>query len=53
MMNQKDGAARTKVGTHNTIAVAMEDLPEAEKIAFEKELEEEMATTRRRKVACF
>jgi hypothetical protein len=33
--------------------VAMEDLPEAEKIALKKELEEEMAVARRRKLACF
>jgi hypothetical protein len=31
----------------------MEDLPEAKKIALEKELEEEMAVARRRKLACF
>jgi hypothetical protein len=53
MMNLKDSAARTKVGPHNTIGVAMEDLPEAERGALEKELEEEMAEARRRKLACF
>jgi putative heme iron utilization protein len=53
MMNPKDGGAQIEVGPHNTITVAMEDLPEAEKIALKKELEEEMAATRRRKLACF
>jgi hypothetical protein len=53
MKNLKDSATQTEVGTHNTIAVAIEDLPEAEKIALEKELEEEMAAARRRKLACF
>jgi hypothetical protein len=41
MTNPKDSAARTEVGPHNTIGVAMEDLPQAERRAFEKELEEE------------
>jgi hypothetical protein len=31
----------------------MEDLPEAERRTLEKELEEEMAEARRRKLACF
>jgi hypothetical protein len=31
----------------------MEDLPEAERRALDKELEEEMAEARRRKLACF
>jgi hypothetical protein len=53
MMNPKDGGARTEVGPHNTIRVAMEDLPEAERIALEKELEEETTAARRRKPACF
>jgi hypothetical protein len=53
MMNPKDGGAQTKVGTHNTIGVAMEGLPEAERIALEKELEEETAVARRRKLVCF
>jgi hypothetical protein len=53
MMNPKDGGARTKVGPHNTIRVVMEDLPEAERITLEKELKEEMAAARRRKVTCF
>jgi hypothetical protein len=45
--------ARTKVGPYNTIRVAMEDLPKAERRALEKELEEEMAKARTRKLACF
>jgi hypothetical protein len=53
MTNPKDSAARTKVGPHNTIGVAMEDLPEAERRALKKELKEEMAEARRRKLACF
>jgi hypothetical protein len=53
MMNPKDSGARIEVGPHNTITVAMEDLPEAAKIALEKELEEEMVVARRRKLACF
>jgi hypothetical protein len=53
MMNPKDSAARTEVGPHNTIGVVMVDLPEAERRALEKELEEEMADARRRKLACF
>jgi hypothetical protein len=53
MTNPKDSAARTDVGPHNTIGVAMEDLPEAERRALEKELEEEMAEARRRKLVCF
>jgi uncharacterized membrane protein len=31
---------RTEVGPQNTIDVAMEDLPKAERRAFKKELEE-------------
>jgi hypothetical protein len=53
MMNPKESGAQTEVGPHNTIGVAMEDLPEAERRALEKELEEEMAEARRRKLACF
>jgi hypothetical protein len=53
MVNTKDSAARTEVGPHNSIGAAMEDLPEAERRVLEKELEEEMAKTRRRKLACF
>jgi hypothetical protein len=52
MTNPKDGGAWTEVGSHNTIGVAMEDLPKAERIALEKELEEEMAVARR-KLVCF
>jgi hypothetical protein len=52
MINLKDSGAWTEVGPHNTIAVAMEDLLVAEKIALEKQLEEEMATARS-KLACF
>jgi hypothetical protein len=53
MTNQKDSAAQTEVGPHNTIGVAMEDLPGAKRRALEKELKEEMAEARRRKLACF
>jgi hypothetical protein len=53
MMNPKDSAARTEVGPHNTIRVVMVDLPEVERRALEKELEEEMADARRRKLVCF
>jgi hypothetical protein len=53
MTNPKDGGARTEVGPHNSLMVAMEDLPEVEKIALEKELEEEMAAARRKKLVCF
>jgi hypothetical protein len=52
-MNSKDGGARTEVGPHSMIRVAMEDLPEAERISLEKELEEETAVARRRKHAYF
>jgi hypothetical protein len=52
MMNPKDGDARTEVGPHNTIAVAMHGLLEGEKIALKKELEGEMVVARR-KLACF
>jgi hypothetical protein len=53
MMNPKDGCAHTEVGPHNMIGMAMEDLPEAERRALEKELKEEMAEAMRRKLACF
>jgi hypothetical protein len=53
MANLKDSPARTEVGPHNTIGVAMEDMPEAKRRALEKELEEEMTEARRRKLACF
>jgi hypothetical protein len=49
----KDGTARTEIRQHNTIGVAMEDLPEAERAALEKELQEEMVAARRRKLTCF
>jgi hypothetical protein len=45
--------ARTEVGPHNTVGVAMEDLLEAERRMLEKELEEEMAEARRKKLTCF
>jgi hypothetical protein len=35
------------------ISVAMEDLPKAERRVLEKELKEEMAEVRRRKLTCF
>jgi hypothetical protein len=38
---------------NNMIGVPMEDLPEAKRRALEKELKEEMAEARRRKLACF
>jgi hypothetical protein len=53
MMNPKQSGARTKVGPHNMNGLAMEDLPEAERRALEKELKEEMAEAKRRKLACF
>jgi hypothetical protein len=53
MTKLKDGGAQMEVGPHSTIGVAMEDLPKAERIALEKELEEETFTARRRKLACF
>jgi hypothetical protein len=53
MMTSKDGPTHTKIGQHNTISVAMEDLPEAERVALEKELQEEMAVARSRKLTCF
>jgi translation initiation factor IF-2 len=53
MMNPKESGARTKVRPDNMISVAMEDLPEAERRELEKELEEEMAEARRRKLMCF
>jgi hypothetical protein len=53
MMNPKEGGARTEVGPHNMISMAMQDLPEAETRALEKELEEEMAEARRTKLTCF
>jgi hypothetical protein len=52
MMNLMESGAWTEVGSHNTIGVAMEDLPEAERRSLKKELEEEMAEARRRKLVC-
>jgi hypothetical protein len=52
-MNLKESDARTEVRPHNMIGVAMEDLPEAERRALEKELKEEMPEVRRRKLTCF
>jgi hypothetical protein len=49
MTNPMESGAQTEVGPHNTIGVAMEDLPEAERRA----LEEEMAVARRKKLVCF
>jgi hypothetical protein len=49
MTNPMESGARTEVGPHNTIGVAMEDLPEAERRVFE----EEMAVARRKKLVCF
>jgi hypothetical protein len=53
MMNPKETGARNEVAPHNTIDVSIEDLPEVERMALEKELEEEMAEARRRKLGCF
>jgi hypothetical protein len=52
MMNPKESGARTEGGPHNMIDMVMEDLPEAERRALEKELEQEMAEARRRKLVC-
>jgi hypothetical protein len=53
MTTLKDGTTRMEIGQHNTIDVVMEDLPEVERVALEKELQEEMAAARRRKLTCF
>jgi hypothetical protein len=53
MMNLKESGAWTEVEPHNTIGVAMVDPPEAERMVPKKELEEEMAESRRRKLTCF
>jgi hypothetical protein len=53
MTNPKESGAQTEVGPHNTIGVAMEDLPEAERRVLKKELEEVMVEARRRNLACF
>jgi hypothetical protein len=50
MTTLKDGTTRTEIGQLNMISVAMEDLLEAERATLEKELQEEMATARRRKL---
>jgi hypothetical protein len=52
MINLMDGGAQMEVGPHNTIGVALEDLPEAERITLEKEIKEE-TTAARRKLMCF
>jgi hypothetical protein len=43
----------TGVDARNAINVAMEDLAEEDRRAIERELEEEMAERRRKKLACF
>jgi hypothetical protein len=53
MTNPKESGGRTEVRPHHMIGVAMEDLPEAERWALEKELEEEMVDARRKKLTCF
>jgi uncharacterized alkaline shock family protein YloU len=53
MTNLKQSGAWTEVGPHNTIGVAMEDLPKVERRALTKELKEEMAEGRRMKLTCF
>jgi hypothetical protein len=50
MMNLKESGSWNEVGPHNTIGVAMEDLPEAERRVLEKELGEEMVKVSRRKL---
>jgi hypothetical protein len=44
MTYPKESGARTEVGPHNTIGMAMEDRPEVEGRVLKKELEEEMVT---------
>jgi hypothetical protein len=53
MTSSKNGIAHTEIGQHNTISVVTEDLPEAERAALKKELQEEMVAARRRKLTCF
>jgi hypothetical protein len=53
MTNPKESGAQNEVRPHNTISVAMEDLPEAKRRALEKEHVDEMAEVRRRKLTCF
>jgi uncharacterized alkaline shock family protein YloU len=52
MTTSKDGTTHIEIKQHNTISMAMEDLPEAERAALEKELQEEMGATTR-KLTCF
>jgi hypothetical protein len=40
MITSKDGPPHMKIRQHNTISLAMEDLPMAERVALEKELQE-------------
>jgi hypothetical protein len=47
MTNSKESGAWTEVRPPNRIGVAMEDLPDAERRALKKELEEEMAEAKR------
>jgi hypothetical protein len=53
MMTLKDGTTHIDIEQHNMICMVMLDLPEAERAALEKELQEEMGATRRRKLTCF
>jgi hypothetical protein len=53
MTTSKDGPARMEIWQHRTISVAMKDLPEAKRAALKKELQEEMAAARSRKLTCF
>jgi hypothetical protein len=53
MTNPRESGARTKVRPHNTIGMAMEDLPEAEWTTLLRKLEEVMAEARRKKLTCF
>jgi hypothetical protein len=43
MTNPKESGTQTEVGSCNTVGVAMEDLPEVERMVLEKVLAEEMA----------
>jgi hypothetical protein len=51
----KSSVAMDGTGVHpkNAINVAMEDLAEEDRMEVERQLEEEMAELRRRKLACF
>jgi hypothetical protein len=53
MTNLNESGARTEVGPHNATGVAMVDPPEAERTTLGKELKEEIAEARRKKLACF